>query len=119
MGMQLSGGEQQMLAIARALMLNPRLLLLDEPLEGLAPAVAGQLLGTIKALCQDDGLSVILVEQHARQVLQIASQALVLSRGRVVYDGPSHALLADERLLHSLVGVGPGASGKNTALPKP
>lgn len=117
MGMQLSGGEQQMLAIARALMLNPRLLLLDEPLEGLAPAAAGQLLATIKALCDDDGLSVILVEQHARQVLQIASQALVLSRGRVVYDGASHSLLDDEPLLHSLVGVGPGTSARKKTLP--
>lgn len=110
MGMQLSGGEQQMLAIARALMLNPRLLLLDEPLEGLAPTVAEQLLSAIQALCTDEGLSVILVEQHARQVLQITRQALVLSRGRVVYDGPSSSLLGDEPLLRSLVGVGPRAS---------
>lgn len=109
-GMQLSGGEQQMLAIARALMLNPRLLLLDEPLEGLAPAVAEQLLATIGSLCADEGLSVILVEQHARQVLQITRQALVLSRGRVVYDGASRVLLDDEPLLRSLVGVGPRAS---------
>nr|MBF0684158.1 ABC transporter ATP-binding protein [Pseudomonas sp.] len=108
MGTQLSGGEQQMLAIARALMLNSRLLLLDEPLEGLAPAVAEQLLATIKALCADDGLSVILVEQHARQALQITRQALVLNRGQVVYDGASSFLLGNESLLYSLVGVGPG-----------
>lgn len=110
MGMQLSGGEQQMLAMARALMLNPRLLLLDEPLEGLAPAVAEQMLATIERLCAEEGLSVILVEQHAEQVLRITRQALVLSRGRVVYDGASSILLDDEPLLRSLVGVGSAVS---------
>ncbi|HEX4171830.1 MAG TPA: ABC transporter ATP-binding protein [Acetobacteraceae bacterium] len=106
LGNQLSGGEQQMLAIGRALMGDPSLLLLDEPLEGLAPVIVDALLAALHRLREDEGLAMLLVEQHARLALEFAPQAAVLNRGRVVYHGPSHALLADQRRLAELVGVG-------------
>ncbi len=106
LGNQLSGGEQQMLAIGRALMGDPSLLLLDEPLEGLAPVIVDALLAALHRLREDEGLAMLLVEQHARLALEFAPQAAVLNRGRVVYQGPSHALLADQRRLAELVGVG-------------
>jgi len=105
MGNQLSGGEQQMLAMARALMLNPQLLLLDEPLEGLAPLIVQELLGVIERLIEEGGMSVILVEQHARQILPLTRQALVLERGRSVYLGASEALRQDRALLDGWLGV--------------
>jgi len=105
MGNQLSGGEQQMLAIARALMTNPSLLLLDEPMEGLAPIIVQELMRVIRALIKDEGLSVIVVEQHARLALSLTERAIVLERGRIVHDSPSSELLADREKLNRLVAV--------------
>ncbi|MGZ5236940.1 MAG: ATP-binding cassette domain-containing protein, partial [Caldimonas sp.] len=95
MGNQLSGGEQQMLAVARALVLNPRLLLLDEPLEGLAPIVVRELLLSIARVVRDEGVSAIIVEQNPRLILPITARAVVLDRGAIVHEGASHELLAD------------------------
>lgn len=106
MGSQLSGGEQQMLAMGRALMLNPDILLLDEPLEGLAPRIAQELLHIIERMVAAGDMAVILVEQHARQILPITQQALVLERGRVVYDGDSAELLQDDAAREHWLGAG-------------
>jgi branched-chain amino acid transport system ATP-binding protein len=103
MGNQLSGGEQQMLAIGRALMGNPSLLLMDEPLEGLAPIIVEALLKAMARLIREEALTVILVEQSAKLALEVTERALVLNRGRIVYDGASAHLLADKALLTSLV----------------
>ncbi len=105
MGNQLSGGEQQMLAIARALMTNPSLLLLDEPMEGLAPIIVQELLRVIRRLIADEGLSVIVVEQHARLALSITQRAIVLDRGRIVHDSDSRSLMDDRETLDRLVAV--------------
>ncbi len=104
-GNQLSGGEQQMLAIARALIVNPSLLLLDEPMEGLAPIIVQELMGVIRRLMTDGGMAVIVVEQHAKLALSLTRNALVLDRGRIVHRGPSEALLDDPDTLHRLVAV--------------
>ncbi len=105
LGSQLSGGEQQMLAIARALVLNPRLLLLDEPLEGLAPIIVQELLAALARIIRDEGLSAIVVEQHAQKILGVTDKAIVLDRGRIVHAGASAALGADAAALERHLGV--------------
>ena len=99
MGNQLSGGEQQMLAVARALVLNPKLLLLDEPLEGLAPIIVEELLRSIARVVRDEGMSAIIVEQNPRTILPITERAVVLDRGSVAHEGASEELLADRQRL--------------------
>ena len=105
MGNQLSGGEQQMLAVARALVLNPKLLLLDEPLEGLAPIIVEELLRSIARVVRDEGMSAIIVEQNPRMILPITQRAVVLDRGMVVHAGASAELLADREQLDRWLAV--------------
>ena len=105
LGNQLSGGEQQMLAVARALVLNPKLLLLDEPLEGLAPIIVEELLRSIARVVRDEGMSAIIVEQNPRMILPITQRAVVLDRGAVVHEGASAALMADRARLDRWLGV--------------
>ena len=106
LGTQLSGGEQQMLAFGRALVLNPRLLLLDEPLEGLAPIVVEELLRAIRQVAREEGLPSIVVEQHPQLVLGVTDDAIVLDRGGIAYRASSAALLADPSPLDAWLGVG-------------
>jgi len=105
-GNQLSGGEQQMLAIGRALMGNPTLLLMDEPLEGLAPVIVDALLVGLDRLKREDDLMLLLVEQHARLALQLTQNAIVLDRGAIVFAGTSRELLDAPQRLDTLMGVG-------------
>lgn len=105
-GDQLSGGEQQMLAVGRALMGNPKLLLLDEPLEGLAPVIVDQLLAGLLRLKAEEGMTMILVEQHAHLAMEFAADTIVLDRGAIVYQGPSAALTASPEKMSALLGIG-------------
>jgi branched-chain amino acid transport system ATP-binding protein len=104
-GNQLSGGEQQMLAIGRALVGNPSVLLMDEPSEGLAPVIVEELVRVVKHLAQSDRLTLLLVEQNSRLALDISPRTVVMNRGRVVYDGTSEALRRDAARLDQLIGL--------------
>jgi branched-chain amino acid transport system ATP-binding protein len=105
LGNQLSGGEQQMLAIGRALVLNPKLMLLDEPTEGLAPIIIEELLTALKRIIRDEGLSAIVVEQHAQKILSVTDNALILDRGAIVHASSSRALIDDPKALEDHLGV--------------
>ncbi len=115
LGTQLSGGEQQLLAIGRALMLNPQLLLLDEALEGLAPLAAEQVLAVVRKLIRDDGMSAIVVEQKATKILEITDHALILERGEVAYQAPAAALLAQPEILETYLGLKLGGNSRRSA----
>jgi branched-chain amino acid transport system ATP-binding protein len=105
LGNQLSGGEQQMLAVARALVLNPRVMLLDEPLEGLAPIIVEELLAALRRIIRDEGMSAILVEQNAKKILGVTDRAIILERGCVVHAADSATLLNDRAVLETHLGV--------------
>jgi branched-chain amino acid transport system ATP-binding protein len=107
-GRQLSGGEQEMLAIARALLLNPKLLILDEPSQGLAPLVVRDVFAVIKQM-RAEGISVLLVEQNIRMSLDVADYAYVLDNGRIVHAGPAAELAADEVRIQALAGASAAA----------
>ncbi|MCD2512578.1 ABC transporter ATP-binding protein [Comamonas endophytica] len=104
-GNQLSGGEQQMLAVGRALMTNPQLLLLDEPMEGLAPIIVEELAEAIRRMCAQEGLASIVVEQHPVLTLAMTDEVIVLERGKVIHQGTSRALADDSALLDRMLGV--------------
>ncbi len=104
-GNQLSGGEQQMLSIARALLTNPTILLMDEPTEGLAPVLVEVLTAVLKRLRAESGLSIVLVEQNSRVALTFSARAVILDKGRVVYDGESEPLRTDADRLAKLIGI--------------
>ncbi len=108
MGNQLSGGEQQMLAIARALVGNPKVLLMDEPSEGLAPVIVEDLIRAMRTLQKDSDLAILLVEQNTRIALDFSPRAVVMDRGRIVFDGLSQDLKDDPERLHGLIGVSGG-----------
>ena len=116
LGDRLSGGEQQMLAVGRALVLNPKILLLDEPLEGLAPILVEELLGALRRIFRE-GVSAIIVEQNARKVLDATDRAAIMERGAIVYEGPSRALAANRQLLETHLGVAGKTQARRTPSP--
>jgi branched-chain amino acid transport system ATP-binding protein len=104
-GNQLSGGEQQMLAVGRALTLNPKVLLLDEPTEGLAPIIVEELLRALGTITRGSGICTIIVEQNAQKILRLADRVVILERGAIVHDAASHVLKADSAVLERFLGV--------------
>ena len=117
LGSQLSGGEQQMLAIGRALIVNPRIILLDEPLEGLAPIIVEELLAALRKIIREEGISAILVEQKARKILSFTDQAIILDRGRIVFKGASAALAKDAATLETHLGVADAGGSRPGSIP--
>lgn len=105
LGSHLSGGEQQMLAVGRALVLNPRILLLDEPLEGLAPILIEELLAALRRIIRAEGVSAILVEQNAQKVLSVTDRVAILDRGSIIYEGASAVLRTNREALEMHLGV--------------
>jgi branched-chain amino acid transport system ATP-binding protein len=103
-GRQLSGGEQEMLAIARALILNPKLLILDEPSQGLAPLIVREVFKVVTS-AREEGISILLVEQNVRAATEIADRAYVLDDGRVVFSGAAAEFARDEERVHALAGA--------------
>src|SRR5262250_3360986 len=117
LGNQLSGGEQQMLAVGRALILNPRVMLLDEPLEGLAPIIVEELLAALRRVIRDEGMSAILVEQNAKKILGVTDHAIIVERGAIVHEAESATLRQDRTILETYLGVtdqAPRRGAKNT-----
>jgi branched-chain amino acid transport system ATP-binding protein len=118
LGNALSGGEQQMLAIGRALVLNPRIMLLDEPLEGLAPIIVEELLRVLHRIIREEGLSAILVEQNAQKVLGVTDRVIIIERGAIIHEGDSAALRADRALLETHIGVARERNGAARKAPR-